>query len=149
MARKGMGRHRKPSLEKRVSSCVGHSLAKTCTLGFILTHMVCQEGWTCNTAWQNLRSRIWDDTHGVSKFAFSNYWWHTGCVNENPRAQVFAHAATVAAFAAKLASIPGIPELVPATVFLADGAPLNPIHQISLSIRIIYLDTKKLDHISI
>ena len=44
------------------------------------------------------------------------------CVNENPRAQVFAHAATVAAFAAKLASIPGIPELVPATVFLAYGA---------------------------
>ena len=27
--------------------------------------------------------------------------------------------------AAKLASIPGIPESVPATVFLADGAPLG------------------------
>ena len=34
----------------------------------------------------------------------------------------------MAAFAAKLASIPGIPELVPATVFLADGAPLGQMY---------------------
>ena len=44
--------------------------------------------------------------------------------SQNPRVQVFALAATVAAFEAKLASIPGIPESVQATVFLADGGPL-------------------------
>ena len=48
----------------------------------------------------------------------------TAVPHQNPRAQVFDLAATVAEFEAKLASIPGIPELVPATIFLADGAPL-------------------------
>ena len=40
---------------------------------------------------------------------------------DNPRPQLVA---TVAAVEAKLASIPGIPESVPATTFFADGAPL-------------------------
>ena len=45
--------------------------------------------------------------------------------HQNPRVQV---AAVVAAVEAKLASIPGIPESVPATIILADGAPLNAPH---------------------
>ena len=49
-------------------------------------------------------------------------------VHRNRKSQVFALAATVAAFEAKLASILGIPESVPATVFWAYGRSLMKIN---------------------
>ena len=54
-----MGRHRKHFLGKWVSSCVGHSEAKTCTLGFLLLHRcftaITGRGKTCTLgfAWSS------------------------------------------------------------------------------------------------